>query len=110
MVDAGATDAGEDAGKDASTADASAADAGTCLCFDGGYLRAEVLVYDVQYDVQSGEQLGGFRFVAESSRFVDVASRMSEPDALVQPDFSFKIRKAFDEAAQKWVPSLTVGN
>lgn len=91
-----------------SNPDAGAPDAGArakCEVFDGGYLNAEVLVFDMK----SGAQIGGFRFTAESSPRIDVA-RSSDHSAQLGPDFSLKIRTAFNEAAQKWVPSFTVGN
>jgi hypothetical protein len=95
-------DAGVDSGvEDGGANGADVTPTGTCLRFNGGYLRAEVLVFDVK----SGGQLGGFRFVAESSRNVDVATA-STSDAAVRSDFDTKIRAAFDEAAHKWVPSL----
>lgn len=86
------------------------ADAGTqaakpCKVFDGGYLSAEVLVFDMK----NSENLGGFRFVAENSPTVDIGTS-SDPSALLANDFATKIRFAFNAAAQKWVPSFTVGN
>ena len=76
-----------------------------CQVYDGGYLQAEVLVFDLQ----NGAHLGGFRFTAESSPRLDIALN-SDRFALQASDFSFKIRSAFNEAAQHNVPSFSVGN
>lgn len=99
-----------DAAFAAAVADAGVADAGTksaskCQAYDGGYLQADVLVFDVQ----NGARLGGFRFTAESSSRLDIAWS-SDRTALQSNDFSFKIRAAFNEAAQHHVPSFSVGN
>jgi hypothetical protein len=94
-----------DAGAPPPQADAGAASAKNCDVFTGGYLNADVLVFDIK----SGTQLGGFRFTAESSTRVDIGTS-SDSSALLANDFAFKIRTAFTEAAQKWVPSFAVGN
>ncbi len=93
-----------------SGADAGAPDAGPkstakCKVYDGGYLQAEVIVFDVQ----NGTRLGGFRFSAESSPRLDIGLS-SDSAALQASDFAFKIRSAFNEAAQQNVPSFSVGN
>ncbi len=90
-VDAGAPDAGPTA-------------VAKCKVFDGGYLHADVLVFDIK----NGAQLGGFRFIAENGARVDVGSA-SDDSLQLGADFAFKIRTAFNEAAQKHVPSFTVG-
>jgi hypothetical protein len=94
-----------DAGAPPPQVDAGAANAAKkCDVFTGGYLNADVLVFDIK----SGTQLGGFRFTAESSLRVDIGTS-SDSSALLANDFAFKIRTAFTEAAQKWVPSFAVG-
>lgn len=75
-----------------------------CQVFTGGLLTADVLVFDLE----KGTQLGGFRFTAESSPKVDVAG-YTDSSAPLNADFSLKIRLAFNEAAQKHVPSFSVG-
>ncbi|MBK9259503.1 MAG: hypothetical protein IPM54_06655 [Polyangiaceae bacterium] len=86
-------------------ADAGASAAKPCKVFDGGYLSAEVLVFDMK----NASHLGGFRFVAESSPTIDVGTA-SDNSATLANDFANKIRFAFTTAAHKWVPSFTVGN
>jgi hypothetical protein len=93
------------------TPDAGTSDAGTnakaiCKVFDGGYLNADVLVFDMQ----NSTQIGGFRFTAESSPRIDIGSYSSYPSVPLASDFAFKIRTAFNEAATKYVPSFAVGN
>ena len=90
-------------------ADAGASDAGptavaNCKVFDGGYLNADVLVFDIN----SGVLLGGFRFTAENAARIDIGAS-SNPATAVTADFAVKIHTAFKEAAQKHVPSFTVG-
>lgn len=88
-------------------ADAGSGNAGAnkpCKVFTGGLLTADVLVFDLE----SGAHLGGFRFNAESSPKVDVAG-YADSSAPLGADFSLKIRLAFNEAAQKHVPSFSVG-
>lgn len=95
-ADAGAPDAG--------AADAESATTEKCPTFDGGYLQADVLVYDLE----NGQQLGGFRFIAENSSQIDVAGSSPREFRLFD-DFSNQIRSAFTEAARKSVPGFTVG-
>jgi hypothetical protein len=87
-----------------STALADASAAAKCEVFDGGYLSADVFVFDIK----NGARLGGFRFIAESSPRVDVGSS-SNHDAPLAADFDLKIRTTFNEAAHKHVPSFVVG-
>jgi hypothetical protein len=87
--------------------DAGSDDAGVrpaCKVFNGGYLNADVLVFDLE----KGTHLGGFRFTAESSPKVDIAGH-TDTTAPLYADFSLKLRLAFHEAAQKHVPSFSVG-
>ncbi len=94
---------------DAGVSDAGAADGGAaddkCHVFTGGYLRADVLVFDID----SGKQLGGFRYAVENSTQVDVAGA-SAPEIPIVTDFAVKSRAAFTAAVEKWVPSVTVTN
>lgn len=92
---------------DGGISDAGSGTAGTdkgCKVFTGGFLTADVLVFDLD----KATHLGGFRFTAESSPKVDVAGYMDSA-APLSADFSLKIRLAFNEAAQKHVPSFSVG-
>ncbi|HMY19499.1 MAG TPA: hypothetical protein PKA58_24410 [Polyangium sp.] len=75
-----------------------------CSLFTGGYLSAEVLVYDLT----NATQIGGFRYTAESSPKIDVAGYTDEA-AAIEPDFAMSARVAFQQAAQKYVPSFVVG-
>lgn len=75
-----------------------------CKVYNGGYLQAEVLVFDMK----TSANIGGFRFVAESSPKIDVGGS-SEHASVVASDFGLKVRTAFNEAAQKHVPGFTVG-
>jgi len=99
IQDAGADSGPMDAGSDAATPSSASALAEKCLRFEGGYLKAEVLVFDVA----SGALLGGFRFEAESSNLVDVNKQ--SPDS----DFRVKMAEAFTQAAKKAIPSLLGG-
>lgn len=96
LADAGVSDAG--------VSDAGVSDAAKCKVFDGGYLSADVLVFDIK----NGTQLGGFRFTAENGTRIDVGASAEHSSALIS-DFAVKIHSAFKEAAQKHVPSFTVG-
>jgi hypothetical protein len=89
---------------DAGTPDAGPTAAATCKVFDGGYLSADVLVFDIN----SGVLLGGFRFTAENAARIDIGAS-SEPTTALISDFSVKIHSAFKEAATKYVPGFTVG-
>lgn len=89
-------DAGVDAGGNATE---------KCRVFAGGYLSAEVLVFDMT----TVSQIGGFRYTAESSPKVDVGTS-SDRDLAVASDFALKARVSFQEAAQKYVPGFVVGN
>ncbi|MDC0748219.1 hypothetical protein [Polyangium mundeleinium] len=99
LFDAGAGDGG--AG-DAGASDAGADDAGTCHRFDGGYLKAEVLVFDVE----SGSHLGGFGFVAENSAAVDVTDDRTNVKGALAGNFQRNIEEALKAAARKALPGL----
>ncbi|HVK67901.1 MAG TPA: hypothetical protein VM694_25750 [Polyangium sp.] len=92
-------DAGTD---DGGARDGGAADAETCHRFDGGYLKAEVLVFDVE----SGSHLGGFGFVAENSAAVDVTNDRTNVKAAVTANFHDNIEEALKAAARKALPGL----
>lgn len=94
IADKPPADAGADAGGKATE---------FCRVFTGGYLAADVLVFDMK----TVTQVGGFRFVAESSPRIDV--NHANNDGVLTPDFSLQIRTAFQGAAQKYVPSFTTG-
>jgi len=104
--DAGASDAGaSDAGAlDAGTSDAGVIRAsevsGSCNLFDGGYLRAEVLVYELA----SAKLLGGFSFESESSEKVDVGTKGTSPEA----DFKEQTRLSLARAGKVVIPNLEV--
>lgn len=87
---------------DAGFGDASAA--APCKVFTGGLLSADVLVFDLE----NAAHLGGFRFTAESSTKIDIAG-YADSSAPLNSDFTYKVRLAFNEAAQKYVPSFSVG-
>jgi hypothetical protein len=88
-------DAGTDAG--------GAADAGSCHRFDGGYLKAEVLVFDVE----SGHYLGGYGFVAESSTMVDVTDDGANVKGGIAGNFHRNIQDALQAATRKALPGLS---
>ena len=79
-----------------------AADAGSCHRFDGGYLKAEVLVFDVE----SGQHLGGYGFVAESSAMVDVSDDGANVKGGIAGNFHRNIQDALEAATRKALPGL----
>ncbi|MDI1428981.1 MULTISPECIES: hypothetical protein [Polyangium] len=87
---------------DAGTDDGGAADAGTCHRFDGGYLKAEVLVFDVE----TSSHLGGFGFVAENSAAIDVTDDGANVKAAIAGNFRRNIEEALKAAARKALPGL----
>jgi hypothetical protein len=89
---------------DAGTPDAGPATAAKCKVFNGGYLSAEVLVFDIN----TGTQLGGFRFTAENAARIDLGSSPEYSVAHIS-NFDLQIRIAFNAAAQEHVPTFTVG-
>jgi len=97
-LDAGLLDAGSDAALDAGV-DAEAGAAATVphrYRFRGGYLDAEVLVFEL-----AGTRLvGSFRFQAESSAKVEGHEKGSE----VEEDFARQIGAALAEAANRNMP------
>lgn len=96
-----------DAGADAGSADAgSAAVADICHRFDGGYLKADVLVFDVE----SQRHLGGFTFVAENSAMVDVTGDGTYVKSGVSRNFDRNIEAALQAAARKALPGLPTEN
>ncbi|MDI3283473.1 hypothetical protein [Polyangium sp. 15x6] len=94
LYDAGVGDGG--------AGDAGASDAGTCHRFDGGYLKADVLVFDVE----SGSHLGGFGFVAENSAMVDVTDDGANVKGEIAGNFHRNIEEALKAAARKALPGL----
>lgn len=99
-----------DAGVPPASADAGIAIVGSyagkpCEVFDGGYLDAEVLVFDMN----DSKQVGGFRFTAESSSSVDVGGSSNHSEKL-DVDFATRIRAALVSGAEKWVPSFSQGS
>ncbi|MDI1444569.1 hypothetical protein [Polyangium sp. 6x1] len=89
---------------DAGVEDGGAADAGTCHRFGGGYLKADVLVFDVE----SGRHLGGFAFVAESSAMVDVTDDGANVKGEIAGNFHRNIEEALKTAARKALPGLPI--
>ncbi|MDC3961102.1 hypothetical protein [Polyangium jinanense] len=87
---------------DAGAGDGGAGDTGTCHRFDGGYLKADVLVFDVE----SGSHLGGFGFVAESSAMVDVTDDGANVKGGIAGNFHRNIEEALKAAARKALPGL----
>lgn len=75
-----------------------------CRVYVGGYLSAEVLVFDMT----TVSQVGGFRYTAESSPKVDLAA-YSDRDIAMLSDFGLRSRTAFQQAAQNYVPSFGTG-
>lgn len=75
-----------------------------CLRFDGGYLAAEALVFDVG----SRAALGGFPFEAESDLRVDVGSYMNDKRQRIEANLTTEITSSFRKAASLAMPSLTV--
>ncbi len=113
-ADAGPRDAGagaRDAGagsRDAGAVDASAAawpaSPATCLRFDGGFLRAEAFVFDLE----TRALLGGFAFEAASSARLDVAADRGGPKGAVEADLVGEIANELRKAAIEAMPSCTV--
>ncbi|WP_153819273.1 hypothetical protein [Polyangium spumosum] len=91
-----------DAGADGGNASASE----TCHRFDGGYLKADVLVFDVE----TQRHLGGFVFVAESSAMVDVTTSGVNVKGGLERNFDGNIDDALQAAARKVLPDLPTGN
>ncbi|MDI1479755.1 hypothetical protein [Polyangium sp. y55x31] len=89
---------------DAGASDAGASDAGTCHRFDGGYLKADVLVFDVE----SGHHLGGFGFVAENGIAVNVTDDGTNVKGAIVEDFHRNVEEALKAAARKALPGLSV--
>lgn len=102
LLDPSAGDAGA---ADAGASDAGAGDAGTtCHRFDGGYLKADVLVFDVE----SGHHLGGFGFVAENGIAVNVTDDGANVKGAIVGDFHRNVEEALKAAARKALPGLSV--
>lgn len=95
-----AVDAGQPAGVDAGALSPPA----TCLRFDGGYLRAEGLVFDLA----SRAPLGGFPFEAESDLRIDVGRDPGNKSRVIETNLTTEIASSFRKAASLAMPSLTV--
>ena len=86
-------------------ADAGIALGATCKRFQGGKLKAEVLIFDIA----KKQKVGAFRFSAENSSRIDV-SLYSEQKNAAGPDLRQQIRLAFLAAARNVTPTFDTGH
>jgi hypothetical protein len=68
----------------------------TCLRYEGGYLRVEAFVFDLDRRAQ----VGAFTFEAESSARLDVAEDRGGSWRVIEADFTAEVARAFRRAAR----------
>lgn len=85
--------------------DAGIALGATCKRFQGGKLKAEVLIFDIA----KKQKVGAFRFSAENSRRIDV-SLYSDPKNSAGQELRQQIRLSFLAAARNVTPTFDTGH